>query len=142
MISDVNAAYIAGLFDGEGHIQYKQYMRQRPHNKKPYPTWSVRMEVAMTDKSVLLLIHDLLGVGTVTEKKYKTAYTVGWKKQWRWRCQLRDAYYVCLLLQPYAHVKLEQMNKIIKHYSELETEKIKAKVINIANYKIKRQRMK
>ena len=76
MISDVNAAYIAGLFDGEGHIQYKQYMRQRPHNKKPYPTWSVRMEVAMTDKSVLLLIHDLLGVGTVTEKKYKTAYTV------------------------------------------------------------------
>ena len=142
MISDVNAAYIAGLFDGEGHIQYKQYMRQRSHNKKPYPTWSVRMEVAMTDKSVLLLIHDLLGVGTVTEKKYKTAYTVGWKKQWRWRCQLRDAYYVCLLLQPYAHVKLEQMNKIIKHYSELGTEKIKAKVINIANYKIKRQRMK
>ena len=139
MISDVNAAYIAGLFDGEGHIQYKQYMRQRPHNKKPYPTWSVRMEVAMTDKSVLLLIHDLLGVGTVTEKKYKTAYTVGWKKQWRWRCQLRDAYYVCLLLQPYAHVKLEQMNKIIKHYSELGTEKIKAKVINIANYKIKLQ---
>ncbi len=139
MISDVNAAYIAGLFDGEGHIQYKQYMRQRPHNKKPYPTWSVRMEVAMTDKSVLLLIHDLLGVGTVTEKKYKTPYTVGWKKQWRWRCQLRDAYYVCLLLQPYAHVKLEQMNKIIKHYSELGTEKIKAKVINIANYKIKLQ---
>ena len=102
MISDVTAAYIAGLFDGEGHIQYKQYMRQRPHNKKPYPTWSVRMEIAMTDKSVLLLVHDLLGVGTVTEKKYKTAYTVGWKRQWRWRCQLRDAYYVCLLLQPYA----------------------------------------
>ena len=142
MISDVNAAYIAGLFDGEGHIQYKQYMRQRPHNKKPYPTWSVRMEIAMTDKSVLLLVHDLLGVGTVTEKKYKTAYTVGWKKQWRWRCQLRDAYYVCLLLQPYAHVKLEQINKIIKHYSDLGREKIKAKVIDIANYKIKRQRMR
>ena len=80
MISEANAAYIAGLFDGKGHIQYKQYMRKRKNNKKPYPTWSIRMEMAMTDKSVLLLVHDLLGCGTVTEKKYKTAYTVGWKK--------------------------------------------------------------
>ena len=133
------AAYIAGLFDGEGCVSYKQYMRKRPHNIKPYPTWQIRLEIAMTDKSILVWVMEVLGVGTVTEKKYKTAYTVGWKKQWRWRCQLRDAYYVCLLLQPYAHVKLEQMNKIIKHYSELGTEKIKAKVINIANYKIKLQ---
>lgn len=138
MISDVNAAYIAGLFDGEGHIQYKQYMRQRRNNEKPYPTWSVRMEVSMTDKSVLLLIHDLLGVGTVTKRKNGKG-SLGKKQQWRWRCQLRDAYYVCLLLQPYAHVKLEKINKIIKHYSELGVEKIKAKVINIANYKIKLQ---
>ena len=141
MISDVNAAYIAGLFDGEGHIQYKQYMRQRRNNEKPYPTWSVRMEVSMTHKSVLLLIHNLLGVGTVTKRKNGKG-SLGKKQQWRWRCQLRDAYYVCLLLQPYAHVKLEQINKIIKHYSDLGTEKIKAKVINIANYKIKQQRMK
>jgi|TARA_X000001382_G_scaffold114892_1_gene93419 hypothetical protein len=141
MISDVNAAYIAGLFDGEGHIQYKQYMRQRRNNEKPYPTWSVRMEVSMTHKSVLLLIHNLLGVGTVTKRKNGKG-SLGKKQQWRWRCQSRDAYYVCLLLQPYAHVKLEQINKIIKHYSELGTEKIKAKVINIANYKIKQQRMK
>jgi hypothetical protein len=141
MISDVNAAYIAGLFDGEGHIQYKQYMKQRKNNEKPYLTWSVRMEVSMTHKSVLLLIHNLLGVGTVTKRKNGKG-SLGKKQQWRWRCQLRDAYYVCLLLQPYAHVKLEQINKIIKHYSELGTEKIKAKVINIANYKIKQQRMK
>ena len=130
MISDVNAAYIAGLFDGEGHIQYKQYMRQRKNNEKPYPTWSVRMEVSMTHKSVLLLIHNLLGVGTVTKRKNGKG-SLGKKQQWRWRCQLRDAYYVCLLLQPYAHVKLEQINKIIKHYSELGTEKIKAKVCHL-----------
>ena len=34
-------AYIAGLFDGEGSIQYKQYMRKRKHNPRPYPTWSI-----------------------------------------------------------------------------------------------------
>jgi len=41
-MEEKNLAYIAGLFDGEGHIQYKQYMRQRKHNIKPYPTWSIR----------------------------------------------------------------------------------------------------
>ena len=116
MISETSAAYIAGLFDGEGHIQYKQYMRKRSHNKKPYPTWNIKMEMAMTDKSVLLLVQDLLGCGTVNEKRYKTPYTVGWKKQWRWRCQFRDAYFVSCLIWPWSHTKLEKIQQIIKHY--------------------------
>ena len=141
MVAETDIAYLAGLFDGEGNIQYKQYMRQRRNNEKPYPTWSIRMEVSMTDESTIRYLHEVLGVGTVNKRKNGRG-SLGKKQQWRWRCQLRDAYYVCLLLQPYAHVKLEQINKIIKHYSELGTEKIKAKVINIANYKIKQQRMK
>jgi hypothetical protein len=140
MISETSAAYIAGLFDGEGHIQYKQYMRKRSHNKKPYPTWNIKMEMAMTDKSVLLLVQDLLGCGTVNEKRYKTPYTVGWKKQWRWRCQFRDAYYVALLLLPYIHVKREDLNNIIKHYSHLNREEVKAKVIDITNHKLYKQK--
>jgi hypothetical protein len=140
MISETSAAYIAGLFDGEGHIQYKQYMRKRFHNKKPYPTWNIKMEMAMTDKSVLLLVQDLLGCGTVNEKRYKTPYTVGWKKQWRWRCQFRDAYYVALLLLPYIHVKREDLNNIIKHYSHLNREEVKAKVIDITNHKLYKQK--
>ena len=61
MVSETDIAYIAGLFDGEGHIQYKQHMRKRPHNKKAYPTWSIRMEMAMTDESVLRYVHEVLG---------------------------------------------------------------------------------
>ena len=142
MISETSAAYIAGLFDGEGHIQYKQYMRKRSHNKKPYPTWNIKMEMAMTDKSVLLLVQDLLGCGTVNERRYKTPYTLGSKKQWRWRCQFRDAYYVALLLLPYIHVKREDLNNIIKHYSHLNREEVKAKVIDITNHKLYRQKQK
>ena len=37
MESDI--AYIAGLFDGEGSVSYKQYMRKRKHNKIAYPSW-------------------------------------------------------------------------------------------------------
>ena len=83
---EVDAAYIAGLFDGEGCVSYKQYMRKRSHNKKAYPTWQIRLEIAMTDRSILVWLNEILGVGTVGEKKYKSRYALGWKKQWRWRC--------------------------------------------------------
>ena len=68
--SDVS--YVAGLFDGEGSVTYKQYMRKRKGQKKAYPTWSIRMEMAMTDKSALVLVQGILKVGTVNEKRYKS----------------------------------------------------------------------
>ena len=134
MPSDTNLAYIAGLFDGEGSIQYKQYDRKRPHNKRAYPTWSIRLEISMTDQSVLKWIHEILKVGTVNPKRYKTKYTLGWKKQWRWRCQHREAYYVARLLWPYAHVKLDKIQKIIDHYSS-KLEIMNDKVVSLEEYK-------
>ena len=38
-----DAAYLAGLFDGEGCITYKQKMKQRRPVEKAYPTWDIRM---------------------------------------------------------------------------------------------------
>ena len=134
MSDQLDIAYIAGLFDGEGCITYKQYMRKRKGQKKAYPTWSIRMEIAMTDKSILVWLHEVLGVGTVNPKRYKTKYTVGWKKQWRWRCQHRDAYYVARLLWPYAHVKLHKIQKIIDHYSS-KLEIMNDKVVSLEEYK-------
>ena len=134
-MKDTNIAYIAGLFDGEGCVSYKQYMRKRSHNKKAYPTWQIRLEMAMTDKSILIWVCEVLGVGTVTEKKYKTAYTVGWKKQWRWRCSHRDAYYGSCLLFPYAHVKLAGIQKIISHYAKRRLKVLNDKVVSLDEYR-------
>ena len=134
-MKDTNLAYIAGLFDGEGCVSYKQYMRKRSHNKKAYPTWQIRLEMAMTDKSILVWVCEVLKVGTVTEKKYKTAYTVGWKKQWRWRCSHRDAYYVSCLLFPYAHIKLAGIQKIISHYAKRRLKVLNDKVVSLDEYR-------
>ena len=134
-MKDTNVAYIAGLFDGEGCVSYKQYMRKRSHNKKAYPTWQIRLEMAMTDKSILIWVCEVLGVGTVTEKKYKTAYRVGWKKQWRWRCSHRDAYYVSCLLFPYAHIKLAGIQKIISHYAKRRLKVLNDKVVSLDEYR-------
>ena len=134
MIAEIDRAYIAGLFDGEDNVQYKQYMRQRKHNIKPYPTWSIRMEMAMTDRSILIWVREILGVGTVGEKRYKTKYTVGWKKQWRWRCQFRDAYFVARLLWPYTHVKMDGIQKIIDHYGDSKV--MNGNVVDLEAYKL------
>ena len=134
-MKDTNVAYIAGLFDGEGCVSYKQYMRKRSHNKKAYPTWQIRLEMAMTDKSILIWVCEVLGVGTVTEKKYKTAYTVGWKKQLGWLCSHRDAYYVSCLLFPYAHIKLAGIQKIISHYAKRRLKVLNDKVVSLDEYR-------
>ena len=129
MIGEVDLAYIAGLIDGEGSIQYKQYMRKRKHNPKAYPTWSIRIEIAMTEQSVLIWLNEILGVGTVNPRKVKP----GKKKQWRWRCSHRQAYFVAKLIWPYVHIKLPAIQKIIEHYSKEII--MNDKVVSLEDYK-------
>ena len=128
------AAYIAGLFDGEGTITYKKYFERKKKGNKVnrYNCWRISMEVAMTDKSVLIWLHQTLGVGTLTSKKVNGKRVDGtpYLKQWRWRCTFRDAYYVCLLIWPYAHTKLPKINKILEHYYTLQ----KNNVVDIRDY--------
>ena len=132
-MNDTDIAYIAGLVDGEGCISYKQCMRQRRHQEKAYPTWSIRMEMSMTDKSILKWVHEILKVGTVGKRKNGRG-SLGKKQQWRWRCGYRDAYQVCLLFWPHAHVKLEKIQKIIDHYS---ADKIMdGNVVDLQHYKM------
>jgi len=115
-INIADVAYIAGLFDGEGCVTYKQRMKKRGEDKKAYPTWDIRMEVNMTDKYVIEWIHETLGVGTFG-KKPPGKGQLGRKMQYRWRCGFRDALYVAKLIWPYAQVKLHKIEQIIDHYS-------------------------
>ena len=55
--------------------------------------------------------------------------------QWRWRCGYRDAYYVCKVIWPYAHVKLPKIQKIIEHYAKKLTEN---NVVDFEHYKMKK----
>jgi len=124
MIAQTDIAYIAGLFDGEGSIHFKRAPeKKKKHRGKPgyriSNSMRINMEITMTDESVLIWVHEVLGVGTLTPKKVKGRRKDGTKylNQYRWRCTFRDAYYVCCLIWPYAHVKLPKIHKIIEHYS-------------------------
>jgi len=129
VVRESDIIYIAGLFDGEGSVQYKQYMRKKPHNKKAYPNWSIRMEIAMTDKEIIRWVAETLDCGTWGERKVQK----GRKRQWRWRCGFRDAFFVARLLWPYAKVKLHKIEQIIDHYTPEYS--IDGKVVSMQQYK-------
>ena len=146
MINDTDKAYIAGLFDGEGTIHF----RRGPEKKKKHKgegyrisnSMRISMEIAMTDRSVLIWLHEVLGVGTVIKKPRKGLRKNGTKylMQYRWRCTFRDAYYVCLLIWPWSHTKLPKIQQIIEHYSKQKLNK-GADVIDLKEYKMKKEMM-
>ena len=129
-MKETDAAYIAGLFDGEGSVTYKKFSesKKKGNNVKYYDCWRIVMEIAMTDQSVLIWLTEVLGCGTLRKKPRKN----GHKMQWRWRCCFRDAYYVACLLFPYSHTKLDKIQKIIDHYSD----KTKDNVVDLEHYKL------
>jgi hypothetical protein len=140
-IMNEHAAYIAGLFDGEGSI----YFTRRPEKKKKHKgkgfrysnSMRISMEVTMTDQSVIHWIHEILGCGTVVRKPRKGLRKDGTKflMQYKWRCTFRDALYVCMILWPYAHTKLEKIQQIIDHYTDGKQRVMNNKVVNLKEYK-------
>ena len=139
-ITNEQAAYIAGLFDGEGSI----YFAKRPEKKKKHKgpgyrtsiSQRISMEITMTDQSVLKWVHEVLGVGTLNKKPRKGFRKDGTKflMQYKWRCTFRDAFYVCCILWPHAHTKLPKIQQIIDHYSG---KIMNDKVVSLDEYKIK-----
>ena len=138
MIGEVDIAYIAGLFDGEGSINIRRAIeKKKKHKSKPGYRLSnsmrISMEITMTDKSVLVWVHEVLGVGTLRPKTVKGLRKDGtpYLKQYKWRCTFRDAYHVCCLLWPFAHTKLPKIQQVIEHYSTQSREN----VVNLEEYR-------
>ena len=132
MIRESDAAYIAGLFDGEGSIEFTK--RKEKKRNGTYDCRRISMEISMTDESVLLWVLEVLNVGTLTKKPRKGFRKNGTRylMQYRWRCTFRDAYYVCCVLWPYAHTKLPKIQQVIDHYGH---KLMNGKVVNLDDYR-------
>ena len=114
-LSIADVAYMAGLFDGEGSVEYKKRKQHKKGSKKAYDFWSIRCEMSMTDQGVMEWFHETICFGTLNKREAKKSWT-GKKPQWRWRCSYRDALMFAKLLWPYAQVKLHKLEQIIDHY--------------------------
>ena len=125
----LDTAYMAGLFDGEGSVYVKQITEKRK-GKNPCKVWKIRMEMSMTDKNVMELFHETLGVGTLKERKFNNV-PAHYKKQYRWMCSHRQALQVCKLFWPHSIVKLQNIEKIIDHY-EPDIQSLDDNIVDLA----------
>jgi len=145
MLRETDIAYLAGLFDGEGCVQYKQYIETKKKHKGPgtrkTKVWRITIEISMSDESTIRLVHKLLGVGTVIvlDKTKPPHGKPHYLKQWRWKCSHRDAFWVATLFWSYAHTKLVKINDIIQHYASERFGKefvdSKPNIINLKEYR-------
>ena len=125
----LDVSYMAGLFDGEGSVYVRQITEKRK-NKNPCKVWKIRMEMSMTDKNVMELFHETLGVGILKERKFNNV-PAHYKKQYRWTCSHRQALYVCKLFWPHSIVKLHKIEQVIDHY-EPDIQDLNDNVIDLA----------
>ena len=129
-ISIADAAYVAGLFDGEGSVYFKRMdkIKHKRPGKHVHKVWIVRMEMAMTDKDTIKWCHELFGCGHFGERKVQKGY----KRQWRWRVSHRDALYVAKIMWPYSQVKLHKIEQIIDHYEPIYSDK---NIVSLEEYR-------
>jgi len=109
----IKIAYIAGLFDGEGSVDYtRRWEKDRKNRSKKYLCRRITCEIGMTDYPVLHWLHEILGYGTLRPRKSPE----GCKPQWRWRCGFRDSYMFAQQMLPHAIVKYKKLKQIVDHY--------------------------
>jgi len=135
LIAETDIAYIAGIIDGEGHIEFTRRKEKRKGNTSNCIRINIRVQ--MTDQSVLLWMREVIGMGTVRKRNRSPSIKPHWKDSWVYTIRFREAYQLCLLIWPFAHVKLPKIQQIIEHYS---LEKLKKdNVVNLEEYKNARQ---
>ena len=84
-MTSTERAYVAGIIDGEGCIEFKWADRTRK-DRKGHPTYRTlicRMEVPQVDKRLIDWLMEISKEGTRDIKRYPNNPT--WNDQHRWR---------------------------------------------------------
>ena len=121
MPTQLELAYIAGLFDGEGCAYFvKKLQAKRKNRPRRYRALRLECTVSMTDMDVVRWMHKTLKIGKVylNIKNKSPSSKPHWKDQLRWRCYHQDAYKFAKLIISYTHVKRKKLQKIIDHYDK------------------------
>ena len=91
----LDISYIAGLFDVKGIIKRSKKTK-----------WHWKMEITMTDRNVMELIHETLEFGSLLKKG----------KQWTRTCFDKDSFFVAKILWAHVNVKLHKIEQIMDYY--------------------------
>ena len=68
-LSNETMAYLAGLFDGEGCVTYRQRSEHRKGKRKAYKFWCIRIEINMIDESTINFVNQTFKCGSIDYRK-------------------------------------------------------------------------
>ena len=122
-MTPTESAYVAGIIDGEGCIEFKRRKTKR-HDRPGKPIYNiliVRMEIPQVDGRLIDYLIETTKEGSRDMKRYPTKEN--WKDQHRWRCSYHAVYRVLKQVQDYLIVKKEKAKLVIDHYEKKFKEK-------------------
>jgi len=117
-MTSTEAAYVGGIIDGEGCIEFKWADRIRKDRKgsPTYHTLIVRLEVPQVDKRLIDYLMEVTKEGTRDIKRYPN--NENWQDQHRWRVGYHGVYRVLKQVYPYLIIKKQKAKLIIDHYDK------------------------
>ena len=123
-MSPTEAAYVAGIIDGEGWVEYRYVNRTR--NTRPgkpvYRTLIVRMEVPQVDGRLIDYLMETTAEGNRDIKRFPKNPT--YQDQHRWRLSHHGVYRVLKQVYKYLIVKREKAKLVIDHYDKKFAKKV------------------
>lgn len=115
-ILEVEVAYLAGFFDGEGSI----FISTEKHNSCPHKLrHHLTLRISNTNSDILHLLFSIFKVGVVKKQPTPEMETKGWTQDWVWVIVSRGAVNLLEMMLPYLKVKKKQAELAIKFQSLL-----------------------
>lgn len=124
------AAYMAGIMDGEGTFYIGNYSGNRKNGDKHYQTL---IAVATTDKSLMDWLHNTFGGGIRAYSPNQMAKNSR-KQVYRWCATSNRMLHICEIIFPYLVIKKRQseiMIEIRKTFNDLHNIKGRQHVQNL-----------
>ena len=123
-MSPTEAAYAAGIIDGEGWVEFKRKnMKRNTRPGKPvHKVLIIRMEVPQVDGRLIDYLMTTTDEGNRDLKKFPNHPT--FKTQHRWRLCHHAVYRVLKQIYPFLIVKQEKAKLIIDHYDKKFNKKV------------------
>ena len=117
-------AYVAGIIDGEGSIEYVQrnVIRHNRPGKPVHKVWNIRLEVPQVDGRLIDYLMETTAEGTRDMKRFPN--NDKWQDQHRWRVAHRGVYRVLKQIDKYLIVKGEKAKLVIDHYDKIFSKKV------------------
>ena len=117
-------AYVAGIIDGEGSIEYVQrnVIRHDRPGTPVHKVWNIRLEVPQVDGRLIDYLMETTAEGTRDMKRFPN--NDNWQDQHRWRCAHRGVYRVLKQVLKYLIVKQEKAKLVVDHYDKIFSKKV------------------